>query len=188
MVMLIVKNKNHKESPNELIDFIITVFCKIDDMLKDIFKNNRLRQRGPQPKLSDSEVITIEIVGEFLGKDCDEDIHAYFKTHWSNLFPCISERSVFVRQSANLWAVKQKLRQQFLATLFSENAGLRIIDGLPMPVCDPDGVIVDMTVTAANVDEREASLIWLTMSLSKPWETKDIFYGNRISKTFNAAE
>ena len=176
----------------QLLDFIITVFCKIDDMLKDIFKNKRLRQRGPQPKLSDSEAITMEIVGEFLGKDCDEDIHAYFKTHWSNLFPCIPDRSVFVRQSANLWAVKQKLRQQFLATLCSENAGLRIIDGLPMPVCnfrrayfsknfkgmaaygycasknltyyglkghlliDADGVIVDMTVTAANVDEREA--------------------------------
>ena len=72
----------------QLIDFIITVFCKIDDMLKIIFKNNRLRQRGPQPKLSDSEAITMEIVGEFFGKDCDEDIHAYFKTHWSNLFPC----------------------------------------------------------------------------------------------------
>ena len=175
-----------------LIDFIITVFCKIDDMLKNMFKNTRLRQRGPQPKLSDSEAITMEIVGEFLGKDCDENIHSYFKTHWSNLFPRIPERSVFVRQSANLWAVKQKLRRQFLTTLLPENAGLRIIDGLPLPVCnfrrayfsknfkgtaaygycasknlnyyglkghllvDPDGVIVDMTVTAANVDEREA--------------------------------
>lgn len=176
----------------QLIDFIITVFCKIDDMLKNILKTTRLRQRGPQPKLSDAEVITMEVVGEFLGKDCDEHIHSYFKAHWSDLFPSIPDRSVFVRQSANLWVVKQKLRQELLATLITDENGLRIIDGLPLPVCnfrrayfskvfkgtadygycasknlryyglkghllvDAAGVIVDMTVTAANVDEREA--------------------------------
>lgn len=121
----------------QLIDFIITIFCKIDDMLKNILKDNRLRQRGPQPKLSDSELITMEIVGEFLGKDCDEDIHSYFKTYWSNLFPFIPDRSVFVRQSANLWAVKAKLRELFVAMLLTDNSSnLRIVDGFPMPVCN----------------------------------------------------
>lgn len=177
----------------QLIDFIITVFCKIDDMLKNILKDIRLRQRGPQPKLSDSELITMEIVGEFLGKDCDEAIHSYFKIHWSNLFPFIPDRSVFVRQSANLWAVKTRLRERFAAILLADNSSdLRIIDGFPMPVCnfrrahfskvfkgdahyghcasknltyygfkghlliDASGTIVGLTVTAANVDEREA--------------------------------
>ena len=121
----------------QLVDFIITVFCKIDDMLKNILKDKRLRQRGPQPKLSDSELITMEVVGEFLGKDCDEDIHSYFQTHWSDLFPFIPHRSVFVRQSANLWAIKGKLREQFLAALMpGERKGLRIVDGFPIPVCN----------------------------------------------------
>lgn len=121
----------------QLIDFIITIFCKIDDMLKNILGNKRLRQRGPRPKLSDSELITMEIVGEFLGKDCDEDIHSYFKTHWSNLFPFVPDRSVFVRQSANLWAVKAKLRERFVAMLLTDNSSnLRIVDGFPMPVCN----------------------------------------------------
>lgn len=120
-----------------IIDFIINVFCKIDDMLKNIFKDKRLRQRGPQPKLSDSELITMEIVGEFLGKDCDEDIHAYFKTHWSDLFPSIPDRSVFVRQSANLWAVKAKLREQFTVTLLTDHRnGLWVVDGFPIPICN----------------------------------------------------
>ena len=52
-------------------DFIITVFCLIDDECKKIAGGNRLRTRGFEPKLSDSEVITMDVVGEFLGKDTD---------------------------------------------------------------------------------------------------------------------
>jgi hypothetical protein len=42
---------------------LITVSCLIDEWLA----GRRLRQRGPTPVLSDSEVLTIECVGEFLG-------------------------------------------------------------------------------------------------------------------------
>jgi hypothetical protein len=52
----------------DLNTFIVSVFCMVDDRLKD---RGPLRQRGPTPKLSDSEVITIEVVGEFLGIDTD---------------------------------------------------------------------------------------------------------------------
>jgi hypothetical protein len=44
----------------DLSTFIVSVFCLIDDHLK----GRRIRRRGPAPKLSDSEVLTIEVVGE----------------------------------------------------------------------------------------------------------------------------
>ena len=43
----------------DLTTFMIAVFCLVDDWLAD----KRLRQRGPQPTLSDSEVLTMEIIG-----------------------------------------------------------------------------------------------------------------------------
>ncbi len=46
-----------------LSTFIVAVLRLMDDRLKD---RGPLRQRGPAPKLSDAEVLTIEIVGEFL--------------------------------------------------------------------------------------------------------------------------
>jgi len=52
------------------ITFMIKVFCLIDDWLK----GKRLRQRGPQPKLADSEVLTIEIMGTFLGINTNKGI------------------------------------------------------------------------------------------------------------------
>jgi hypothetical protein len=43
----------------ELTTFIVSVFCLLDDWLA----GQHLRQRGPQPTLADSEVLTIECVG-----------------------------------------------------------------------------------------------------------------------------
>ena len=43
---------------------ILSVFCLIDDRLKE----RRIRSCGPIPTLSDAEVLTIEIVGEFSGR------------------------------------------------------------------------------------------------------------------------
>lgn len=68
-------------------DFIITTFCLIDDELKKVLACKKLRQRGLAPGLKESEVITMEIVAEFLGMDCDKTIWEYFKRHWLDFFP-----------------------------------------------------------------------------------------------------
>ena len=62
----------------DITTFLIGVYCLTDDWLK----GKRLRQRGPQPRLSDSEVLTIELVGEFLGIDTDLGLYAYFRRHF----------------------------------------------------------------------------------------------------------
>ena len=116
-------------------NFIIAVFCLIDDELKKILHGKKLRQRGPAPGLEDSEVITMEIVGEFLGKDCDKGIWEYFKSHWRHFFPKIPDRSNFVRQAANLHVVKRMLQESLAVSLHAFGDSLHIVDGLPMPVC-----------------------------------------------------
>lgn len=116
-------------------DFIITVFCLIDDELEKILRGKKLRERGPEPGLRDSEVITIEIVGEFLGMDCDKTIWEYFKRHWFHFFPKIPDRSNFVRQAANLHIVKRLLQESLATSLNAFGDTLHIIDGLPMPIC-----------------------------------------------------
>ena len=54
-----------------LEDFIITILCWVEEHLNALLGDQRLRQRGFAPKLADSEVITMEVVGEFLGLDTD---------------------------------------------------------------------------------------------------------------------
>ena len=49
-----------------LDEFIINVFCLVDDFYTTLLQKP-LWQRGTVPKLSDSEVITMELVGEWRG-------------------------------------------------------------------------------------------------------------------------
>jgi hypothetical protein len=73
----------------DLDGFIVGAFCIIDDALRDL-PASRLRTRGPAPLLADSEVLTLEVVGEFLGLDQDVAIYRYFRRHYGHFFPALS--------------------------------------------------------------------------------------------------
>src|SRR3712207_3852179 len=126
-------------SPGAAMDletFIIAVFCLVDDFVCDLCLRCRLRQRGPAPVLADSEVLTIGAVGEFLALDTDRALHGYFRRHFGHFFPGLraEHRTTFLRQAANLWAVKQALWQR-LAAAIRRDAALALVDSLPVPVC-----------------------------------------------------
>lgn len=116
--------------------FLTAVYCLIDDALRSLLHGARLRARGPAPTLADSEVLTMEVVGEFLGFDTDAGIHAYFRRHWAALFPGMRSvhRTTFHRQAARLWAVKQAL-WQWAVRQVAADAALSLIDSVPIPVC-----------------------------------------------------
>jgi len=116
----------------DITTFIIATFCLIDDLLE----GKPLRQRGPQPTLRDSEVLTIEVVGEFLGLETDSNIFRYFRRHYADWFPslCKIDRTTFVRQAANLWKVKEELWQAMLQRI-PHDPYFSIIDSFPVPVC-----------------------------------------------------
>ena len=120
----------------DLETFIVAVFCVTDDFVRAIAREHKLRRRGPAPVLADSEVLTIEAVGEFLGLDTDQALHAYFRRHFGHLFPGLRavHRTTFLRQAANLWAVKHALWQH-LAAATGQDAALVLVDSLPVPVC-----------------------------------------------------
>src|SRR5512143_26218 len=118
-----------------LEEFIITVFCWGEVQVAPIRQRVKLRQRGYAPRLSDTEVITMEIVGAVLGYQGDEAIWEYFRRHWLPWFPGLGGRTTFSRQAANLWRVKQCLHQRLVAELGADTADGHIIDGFPIPVC-----------------------------------------------------
>jgi hypothetical protein len=118
----------------DLESFILTVFCTIDDFFHQSCP--KLRRRGPAPTLADSEVLTIETVGEFLRIDTDRELYSYFRHHFGDFFPGLRtvHRTTFARQAANLWVIKFQLWQHLAATAHQDPA-LALIDSLPVPVC-----------------------------------------------------
>jgi hypothetical protein len=116
----------------DITTYLISVYCLIDDWLK----GQRIRQRGPQPQLSDSEVLTMELVGEFLGIDTDVGLFTYFRWHYGDWFPVLRQvdRTTFTRQAANLWVVKERFWKH-LTRLVPHDPLISIVDSLPLPVC-----------------------------------------------------
>jgi len=119
-------------TPQELL---LLVFCLVDDELKALQLENP-RQRGPDPELADSEVITIELVGEHLGLDRDARLFWHFRAYHAAEFPGLARvhRTTFARQAANLGYVKQRL-QRCLAERLAGASADWLIDSMPLPVC-----------------------------------------------------
>ncbi len=94
-----------------LDEFMITYFCWLDELVPLSLCGQRLHQRGLMPQLSDSEVLTIEVIDIYLGLSQDKALFAYFQQHDRHLFPALAgwHRATFVRQAANLWAIKERL-------------------------------------------------------------------------------
>lgn len=120
----------------DLDTYIVNVFCWVDDCMKILYQDQKLRERGSEPTLSDSEVITIETVGEYLRLDQDKAIFKYFRSHFAHFFPALRKvhRTTFVRQAANLWQAKEKV-WQFITGFVLLDPHFSIVDSLPIPVC-----------------------------------------------------
>ena len=95
----------------------------------------KLRKRGGSTRLTDAEVITMEVVGEFPGLHCDNRTHQRFRTCWAEWLPRMGSRTAFARQAANLRGLRQWLCQTIAGLHFPDGVGLGVVDGLPMPLC-----------------------------------------------------
>ncbi len=116
----------------DITTFLIHVFCLIDDFMQ----GRRLRQRGPQPTLSDSEVLTMELVGSLIGIDTDKGLYTHFKRHYGDWFPALRRihRTTFTRQAANLWWLKERLWRHVLRHLHYDRH-ISLVDSFPVPIC-----------------------------------------------------
>jgi len=115
---------------------IVATYCLIDDALTTLLAGRRVRQWGPRPTLADSDVLTMEVVGEYLGLDQDTALFADFQRHHADLFPALAtmHRTTFVRQAANLWWVKAHIWQALLPHTPHDPA-VALVDSVPVPVC-----------------------------------------------------
>ena len=115
-------------------EFIITVYCLVCEHYQVIKNIYSLRRGGFAPALSDEEVITMELCGEYFKLATDKDLFGYFRTHYAHFFPRLSERTLFVRQAATLGQVKAAIQQRLTQVSGHATERVQIIDTLPLPV------------------------------------------------------
>jgi len=114
-----------------LEEAIIGLYLTLEDACRAVMQGKRLRQRGPAARLTDAEILTIEILGEMQGHHDDAAIWRYAKYHWQPWFPGLGSYKAFVKQCANLAHLKQLIFKH----LFPPQDDIHITDGVPMPIC-----------------------------------------------------
>ena len=121
-------------------DFIIWVYGVVCTHSEAVTKNHPVRRSGGfSPKLTDAEVIAIEICGEYFQPQTDKAICHYFQSHYSHFFPRLTHRTTFVRPAANLWQFKELIHQRIVEGCGQRTADWQVIETLPVPICKTSG-------------------------------------------------
>ena len=100
------------------------------EVLRKISKDQLLAYQRRQPKLSDLELIALNLTAEYLSIDSENDL-------FRKLASCISdkiERIVYNRRRKKLAAHLDKIRLK-LASNFNEFEDCFILDSMPLEVC-----------------------------------------------------
>ena len=92
-------------------DFCLWMYVVVDELWPQVAR--RYRRPGPVPACSDSELVTMVLVGECRGWDEETDLVEHWQAY-RHLFPAIPERSRFNRRRRALAPAINDLRRRFL--------------------------------------------------------------------------
>jgi len=112
-------------------DCCLYMYVIVDDIMQQLAP--RSKRRGPRPACSDSELITMALVGECRGWDLETDLLSSWGEH-QGLFPHLPSQSRFNRRRRNLMGVINRIRQIVVQQLEVSQEKHCVIDSLPVPV------------------------------------------------------
>lgn len=136
MIKMLEFTYYNTEKINDLKDFFTVVFVLIDDVYNEIIPSEIKNRRNiSDSKLSDSEIISISIVGEAITVDSEKAWFNFVKKNFKDLFPNICDRTRFNRTKRNLYSVIREIQKYFSKMPMFANDSIRIIDSMPIPVC-----------------------------------------------------
>ena len=116
---------------NDFDDFCTWMYLIVDDIIEQI--RPLLKRPGPKPDCSDSELITMAIVGECRGWDVETEMLSFWQEH-RDMFPHIPSQSRFNRRRRNLMLAFNLIRRTVLQLMDIAQDTQCVIDSLPIPV------------------------------------------------------
>src|SRR5215472_14491159 len=112
-------------------DFCLWMYVMVDEIWQQIAPV--FKRPGPEPECSDSELLTMALVGECRGWDEETTLLSNWQAH-RDLFPDIPSQSRFNRRRRALMNAFNLIRQTVLRLLDLSADGQGAIDSLPVPV------------------------------------------------------
>ncbi len=122
----------------DLDTFLTTLYCFVDDWYKREMIVLMKRHAGPALQMSDSEVLTLAIAGQWrvgVPWRSERGMVRYILQNGRSWFPSMLKRSQFNRRVRHLWAAFVCLQQELAQMLISSNALYEVVDCTPAPHC-----------------------------------------------------
>ena len=113
--------------------FLVGLYTIVDDLYRERFEAKKPRRRGAKPRLSDSEVLTIAIIGQWFGSS-ESAFVRYAHNHWSGYFPELLSQSATNRRARDLAGVLTHMVPLMAAQLQQVLPAYQAIDGVPVPL------------------------------------------------------
>src|SRR5262245_52321882 len=118
--------------------FFTIMYVLVDEWYKREGATLMQRHAGPELQMSDSEVLTLAIAGQWregVPWRSERSLVLYMQRHGQGWFPRMLKRSAFNYRVRHLWAALVRL-QQVVAEEMTENKDLyEVVDCVPLPAC-----------------------------------------------------
>jgi hypothetical protein len=124
----------------DLDTFLVAVYCVVDELYRAHAGPAKPARPGHQPELSDSEVLTLQLVAQWQTARSERAFVAYAARHWRAYFPRLLDQSAFNRRARDLQGVLARLgdwsRQYVLQVLplLPLTGAYEVLDGVPVPL------------------------------------------------------
>lgn len=156
-------------------DSITSWYVRIDDAYKRYIarRGRPLRSRGPAPKLTDSEVITIGVIIETFFQGHEELGYAFVCQYLSDLFPELLDLDRFNERRRRLVAAIEAIRRDLRDQKLDKEDAVRLVDSAPITL---------MTYTRGKRCRSVVGSQYFGVVTSK----KSKFFGLRLHATVTA--
>lgn len=122
----------------DLDTFLTTVYVLVDDWYKATWAKRLARQQGRRARMSDSEVLTVALVGQWrvgVPWQSERGVVRFMQEQGRGWFPQMLGRSGFNQRVRNLWAVFIQLQQAVARWLEPKGSVYECVDCVPLRAC-----------------------------------------------------
>src|SRR4051812_4912542 len=112
---------------------LTTVYVIVDTLYQELIAADKPLRRGHRPEMSDSEVLTLTLLGQWVGTS-ERHLLRHARTHWSGYFPRLLSQSAFNRRARDLAGVLVHLIPAMADRLACTAGPYEVIDGVPLPL------------------------------------------------------
>lgn len=117
----------------EFDTFLVALYTVVDDLYRAHLAPHKPRRPGRQPDVADSEVLTLALLGHWLGRS-ERGLGRYAARHWQTYFPRLLDHSAFNRRVRDLAGVLVALGPLVARELGAALTAYQALDGMPVPL------------------------------------------------------